>query len=724
MNCTQRLSILGRRIVNKKTFYIFLALSAAVSSGCFIYNPTAEFVSQRYTNAVAYFNTFYNAQRAFDEAEDELFKARKEYNDKGTTERPFTVPPSARTKFTTSIEKNSKLLSYYPTSKWVDDALLMIGKAYFYIEDYVKAERKFLELMAKFPESEFINEANLLLGLSYLQQKKFDQGVKLLHDLISSTQEVDEEIAGKACFELGKYYFGLRNYEQAQKYYIQSLLLLNDDTQKAQTQFQIALCYDNLKLYSNAEVEYAKVGDFETEYNLLFRAELARIKTIVQQQRYNEALEALSLMLKDTKNAEFYASVHFEIANTLFKHGRLDEAMEKYQYIDTAYAKTDEAARSYFSLAKIYEDTLKNYDSARVYYNKAKSEFSASKITAEAAMKAEIFNKYDNLKKDLARFDSLLLSAMNLAIDDTPLRTSLSDSIGDQDSAVAITDDTPQRKATKPGKKLEAKNDSLSTVDSSKIKARIAKELAKKQLIDSLQRSLARTKFEIGGLFFLELQIADSAMYWLLDVARNYPESELTPRVLFTIAEIYRTLRPNSNAERDSIYHIIITKFSASAYAQEARRNLGLPVVTPEPDSAFLLYTKAEELLDANNINGAINIYQEIAEKYSASPLSPKALYATGWLLENHLVNNDSAVAVYKKLISKYPTSTFASAVRVKVTEYNNELKRLEEEAKKKQLEEQKQNEQQEKVKKEKEQTGLKQELQQVKKDSVSLPQK
>ena len=52
---------------------------AFILSGCFIYNPTAEFVKQRYTNSISYFNTFYNAQRAFTEAEDEVIAAHKEF---------------------------------------------------------------------------------------------------------------------------------------------------------------------------------------------------------------------------------------------------------------------------------------------------------------------------------------------------------------------------------------------------------------------------------------------------------------------------------------------------------------------------------------------------------------------------------------------------------------------------------------------------------------------
>src|SRR4030065_1163703 len=83
-----------------------------------------------------YYNTFYQAQNNFEKAE----QARKKARDPNA---PF---PSAN--YTEAIKKASKVLEFHPKSKWVDDALLLIGKAYYYQGEYLKAERKFRELIA------------------------------------------------------------------------------------------------------------------------------------------------------------------------------------------------------------------------------------------------------------------------------------------------------------------------------------------------------------------------------------------------------------------------------------------------------------------------------------------------------------------------------------------------------------------------------------------------
>ncbi|MDD8019210.1 MAG: hypothetical protein PHP42_12625, partial [Bacteroidota bacterium] len=274
----------------KHTLFIFTVALAIFSTGCFVYDPTADFVKQRYTNSVAYFNTYYNAQRAFSEAEDEVLTAQKDFRDKSITGsvKQFTISQTARTKFTSSIEKNSKLLTFYPTSKWVDDALLMIGKAYYYMEDDVKAERKFLELFVKYPESSLLDEGQLWYGKCLLRQKKYTEGVKQLENLYAKLLQTNEEIAGQASYELAQYYFTIQNYESANKFYSQALPLIGDDDQRAEIEFQNGKCFDELEQLDKAEKAFASVSDHTASYGLYFQAKLRRIKTLSKQKKYDE----------------------------------------------------------------------------------------------------------------------------------------------------------------------------------------------------------------------------------------------------------------------------------------------------------------------------------------------------------------------------------------------------------------------------------------------------
>lgn len=675
-----------------------------ILTGCAIYTPVADFTKQRYTNSIAYFNTFYNAQRLFSDAEDEVVKARRDFLERFGSVRVFTIPATARQKFQSSIEKNSKILSFYPDSKWVDDALLMIGKAYFYMEDDVRAERKFSELTVQFPESDLFRESRLWLGKSLLRQKKIEQGLKQLGDLFTMTLESDEDLAGLAAYEMAQHYFGLNDFVLAEKYYSLAADIVDDKELKAMIYFQIGKCFTEMKQYEKAQQAFATAADVSPLYTVLFQAQLQIIKSKSFQQLYDEALDGLHGMLGDSKNTEFYGIIHFEIANVLSLQGKKADAVEKYRYVDTAFARTDVAARSYFTLGKYYEEIEVNYDSSRVLYNKAKSEYPNSEITKDATAKADIFNKYYDLQKDLSRFDSLYVSAMFVRSQLDSLLLTPVDSTSRTDTLV-IKDDLTSKKMTKPGKS-EAKKDSVPSVDSTRIKERIKRDLVQNKLIDSLQRSIIRTKFELGGLFYLEIQQPDSALYWFNDVVTNYPYSEFVPRSLYTIAEIYRTVKQKPKSELDSIYTMIVTKYPISPYANEARKNLGLPVIETEKDSAQELFEQAEELAESDKFILAIQTYKRITERFSTSPVSPKALYSAGWHYEHSLINNDSATAIYRRLIIKYPASQFATIARPKITEYENELKRIELE-KQKEIEAQKSKELQEKEQKAKQEEKL-----------------
>src|SRR5690606_19075765 len=132
-------SVLMRRCV------AVLAALVLVSglSGC------GRLLGQRYDNFTAYYNTFYNAKREFSREEEQLLRAERPVErDRYLTLFIEPEPQSGAGRsggFAKAIEKGADLLRDHPESKWVDDALLLIGKAYFYQGNFSGAEQKFRE---------------------------------------------------------------------------------------------------------------------------------------------------------------------------------------------------------------------------------------------------------------------------------------------------------------------------------------------------------------------------------------------------------------------------------------------------------------------------------------------------------------------------------------------------------------------------------------------------
>ena len=677
---------------------LFLLALVALSQGCQVYNAGAGFISQRYVNAVAYFNTYYNAQRSFDDAEKEVLASQQSQQGQASVPaQGSSVPQSARAKFTTAIEKASKLLSYYPTSKWVDDALLLIGKSYFYLEDDLKAERKFLELFAKYPESSLRFETELWYGRTLLRQKRYDEGVQALDKLYAkAVDDNDKEIAGLASSAVGNYLYEKKEYERAAKYYQQSVAISKDDRLNAAAQLQAAYCYRELGDMQKAAEAFSHVADFNPDYALGFTAELENIKILTRTQKYEEALVQLFLFLDDPKNAENFGKVQLEIANIYLAQNRYADAITKYTFVDTTFVRTEQSATAYYCLGRLYETRNVDYAKARLNYDRARSEFPTAALTADAAKKADALQKYFSLQSDLSKYDSLIVAVGE--------RKARRDSLlAVVDTVRRVEDSTSRNSNTRVAHEGQSKNrserDSLARLDSIRSANERAVLVTERQIVDSLQQLSIKTKFELAGLFYLEINRPDSAMFWFRKVIAEGGNLEIVPRSLFTTAEIYRSVEGTDKRILDSLYQLIIARFPESPYAQESRRALGIALLPVKSDPGEELFLKAERYTEGANSDSALPFLYRLVKENSASSFSAKALYTLGWLYENKLEKKDSASAVYRRLIAGYPDSKFTLLIRPKIQEEDSarrEAERLEKEeleAKKKEAEQQKKDE-------------------------------
>ena len=178
-------------------------------SGC----SAADFVG-------AYFNTYYNAQRLFREAEDEVLSQQTATQADKVFLPPFNAPQGAKTKFNSVIEKCSKLLQYHPQSELVDDALFMIGRSYYYLNEHQKAERKFTELIEGYPQSDLVPLARLLMAYTYYRaadkDKAFDAATQLVQ---SAVEEQDDDVLVGGAMLLGQIEAERSNFREAAAHY-------------------------------------------------------------------------------------------------------------------------------------------------------------------------------------------------------------------------------------------------------------------------------------------------------------------------------------------------------------------------------------------------------------------------------------------------------------------------------------------------------------------------
>lgn len=597
-------------------FLPLVGLLVLVTSGCSVFTPVGDAITNAYENTVSYFNSYYNAKRAFDEAEAEIHAATQTAKAKSFLQsRELVVPVAAKQKLTLVIDKCSSILSFHPSSSLVDDALLLIGKSYFYQGEYVKAERKFLELNEQFPRSSLALESRLWHAKTLDRMKRSEEGLSLLAALSADAQaEGEDEISAEAHLLSANLYELREEQEPAIRHYARVAELDADDEVKTDARVRLANLYFSSEQYEKASAEYARIPEYTSDIYFELLAKLQISACVARLGKYEEALDLTEDLLQDFRFKEHTGRIRLERASILHAAGRRQESVDEYALLDTAFARTETSSLAAYELGKIYEKEFRDYAKARPFYARA-AENKATEIHLLALRKAAALQSYLDAKKKIALHDSIMHAYRNRA--SAPMMDSLA-------APLTINE-------------------------------------------DSLRSVNAALFYEIAEIFYSELQEADSAVLWYKRSIGLTSDSIRSPRVLFVLAEI-----ANSHPDRDygkptEYYRKIVEEYPDSRYADQARVILQLPKKAKEVDSAEKTYVLAESLVESSQYEKAVKTFSEIVDSFPTSPYAAKSEYAIAWLYEHRLSEPDSALSHYKNVVAKYGASTYAGIVRPRI---------------------------------------------------------
>jgi TolA-binding protein len=616
----------------------------------------------------AYFNTFYNARKLFTEAEAEIL-APATSGGGARAERPFLasfeVNTQTKAKFTSVIEKCSKLLQYHPESRLVDDALFMIGKSYYYQNEHQSAERKFKELLSSYPESDLIYETKLLLANTYYRNNNKATAAATAGELMEESRTAGEEgIEAKAALLLAHIELENKNYKQATDYYQVAADLGETPEERSAAYRSVAEMHNLQGDFKNATRAFVRAEETSDDYVGAYRGQIGQARMLSKLGLYEESLALLDKLIQNANNREFFGEIDLEIANVYRDQQDYHSAEAQYRYVDTAYARTESAANSYYQLGMLYESKLFKYDSARVTYDRGKSEFPQAAITPLIVKRSESMNRYFTYKNEIAKYDSL---------QEFILRP--------RDSTKAISHDTTtQRMAAKDSIKLDSTaTHPVAHADSLRPQVLTIPPPP----MDTVQARLAFNKSELASVFYTALEVVDSARYWYQRVLADHPKSIYVPRALYTLAQIFRKDSSVAQVVIDSLQKEVINRFPESEFAAEARRVLGAEQLKKVVDPIETSYAKAEQLVQKGDVTSALQSFKGIAEQDTTSQLSAKAQYTIGWIYENVKPNPDSSAAYYRRLVRRFPNSQYATIVQPKLAEVEMERLKKSEEARK-----------------------------------------
>ncbi len=222
----------------------------------------------------SYYNTLFNAKKLFEKTEREYLARLKTESLNQTSQSnqnkrlKSDLSRNEKNNFDKVIEKCSKILEIYPTSKHRVEALYLIGKSYYYKWEFEKSVIKFDELKANFPKSDFVEKSILWKGKSLFKRRSSEpieadkirftkQAEDVLLDLITQTKK--DEILGEAYFTLAEISLVRLNLEKAVERFQKASEFLDEEDKKIKIHFAVGDALIELKKYEEAILEYQKI---------------------------------------------------------------------------------------------------------------------------------------------------------------------------------------------------------------------------------------------------------------------------------------------------------------------------------------------------------------------------------------------------------------------------------------------------------------------------------
>ncbi len=384
-------------LINKRIILLFTSL--IVFSGCGIWE-----------NFTTYFNLYYNADELFEKSEQQILEQKKELF---STETP-TLPGTAAADLQKVIEKCSNILQFSPNSSYVDEALMMLGKAFYYQKSYLKSKQKFEELIATQTESEYLLEAQLWIGKCEMRLRNYPEGLAILGEVRNiAIEEEDDEIIQEAFIEEIVYRKTIEDYSGAIQSANNFLAVSENDDIKADVWYEVGNLNMLIDEVKNAVGAYRNVFEYSPDYELEVAAKIKLGRALREIGEHEEALALFEDMRSEDKYSEKYSDLDLEIGITQSVLGNYDEAVTQLTIVDTTYKNSQNAGVAKYELASVYETGLKQLDSAAVYYQKAATSTLPPDYIVQAKEKNRIFTRYTSLRNDQNKYGKQLFYLLN-----------------------------------------------------------------------------------------------------------------------------------------------------------------------------------------------------------------------------------------------------------------------------------------------------------------------
>ena len=512
-----------------------------------------------------------------------------------------SIPVSAIDAYSKVIDKSRRVLEEYPDTRYRKNALLLIGKAHFYRQEYRLAEATFQQFADEFGET-YPFERGYWQAMVKWRQGKSQAALNALTSILDEPLSDDQK--AQVHLSIAEIQLELNEDKLALENLLKGAELTRDADQRGQIYYRISvLAFDKqdyeMALSANKNViRYALSKKRIEEANL----QIVRIHRLLGD--WDVVMSEIKSILVDARFTRIHGNLELELVRLYQMQGKDDMAKNRLESIIKDYARSENSAEAYYMLGEIAINEDWDLDEAEKQFSQVTREYRKSQYTPTANLRVKQIKSYKDSQTSIT---TLLETFVNTETDSVK-----------SDSSAA---------------------NEVQTAD-----------------LSPNYESLANHYYNMGELEAFHFNRPTEAIIHFMEIIDSLPTTGQYVKSLFTAA--YLAAQQGDTTMAIALRDTLLDKFPRSEFADYMRKRYGMEDLDGSSNQLF----RQGELGWQTDPGGSLDIFKQILHQDEDSDVAARSAMFLAVMYDRHFAQADSAIYYYDWLQSHRPESDQALA--------------------------------------------------------------
>jgi len=512
-----------------------------------------------------------------------------------------SIPVSAIDAYSKVIDKSRRVLEEYPDTRYRKNALLLIGKAHFYRQEYRLAEATFQQFADEFGET-YPFERGYWQAMVKWRQGKSQAALNALTSILDEPLSDDQK--AQVHLSIAEIQLELNEDKLALENLLKGAELTRDADQRGQIYYRISvLAFDKqdyeMALSANKNViRYALSKKRIEEANL----QIVRIHRLLGD--WDVVMSEIKSILVDDRFTRIHGNLELELVRLYQMQGKDDMAKNRLESIIKDYARSENSAEAYYMLGEIAINEDWDLDEAEKQFSQVTREYRKSQYTPTANLRVKQIKSYKDSQTSIT---TLLETFVNTETDSVK-----------SDSSAA---------------------NEVQTAD-----------------LSPNYESLANHYYNMGELEAFHFNRPTEAIIHFMEIIDSLPTTGQYVKSLFTAA--YLAAQQGDTTMAIALRNTLLDKFPRSEFADYMRKRYGMEDLDGSSNQLF----RQGELGWQTDPGGSLAIFKQILHQDEDSDVAARSAMFLAVMYDRHFAQADSAIYYYDWLQSHRPESDQALA--------------------------------------------------------------